>query len=103
LDNPGPGASPITPKSANEANKYTLNQRTGNQSDERPSPSPGAYLPNMDAIMPRAPSAILHVRPSDRTSDVTPGPSDCQISQDLGGLKPTLHIRSGNPASYQTP
>jgi hypothetical protein len=52
FDNPGPGAYTMTPKFANEANKYTLHQRIGNQSDETPSPSPGpgAYLPNMDAI-----------------------------------------------------
>jgi hypothetical protein len=79
LNNPGPGAYSMTAKFAHEANKYTLHQRTGNQSDEISSPYPGAYLPNMDAIKPRARSAALHARPSERTSDVTPSRPDYQI------------------------
>jgi hypothetical protein len=87
-NNPGSGADDIAQKFANEANQLSLHQRTGNQSDETQSPDPSAYLPNVGAISSRALSATLHVRPSDRTSDVTPCPSDYHFSQDLGGLKP---------------
>jgi hypothetical protein len=76
LDNPGPGAYTITPKFANDANKYTLHGRTGQRTDETISPGPGAYLPNRDAVRPRAPSSTLHIRPELRGPEQTPGDVD---------------------------
>jgi hypothetical protein len=48
---------------------------------------------------PRAPSATLHVRPSEWTSDITPGPSDYQIpSSDLRRrtLPPSHDLRASS-------
>jgi hypothetical protein len=85
LDNPGPGAYTIAPKFANDANKYTLHQRTGTRSDETASPGPGAYAPNMDAVKPRAPSATLHIRPQNPRRDETPGYVDLGSTLTHGG------------------
>jgi hypothetical protein len=85
LDNPGPGAYTIQSKFANDANKYTLHSRTGNQTDETISPGPGAYLPNIDAIKPRAPSSTLHIRPEIKGPEQTPGYVNLGSTLNRGG------------------
>ena len=103
LDNPGPGAYDIQPRFANDAQKSTLHQRTGKNDSNTISPGPAAYLPNMDAVKKRAPSATMHVRPRDSQLEVTPGPSDYAISRNLGGPSSTLHTKPKDSQTYVTP
>ena len=91
-DTPGPGAYNISAKFANDAPKASMHGRTkdmfqyGSQS-----PGPGAYKPDFSATMPRAPSASMHIRPKDRTSDTTPGYRD--LGSTLTGPKFTIGRR----------
>jgi hypothetical protein len=45
----------------------------------------------------------MHIRPQDRSIDITPGPPDYSISRDLGGQKSTFHVRPQEGTSYVTP
>ena len=101
-DNPGPGAYNIQPKFANDAQKSTLHGRTGVE-HTNDSPGPAAYLPNLDATKKRAPAVAMHMRPQDRAVDVTPGPSDYEISRDLGGTKASFHSKPKESAIENTP
>ena len=101
-DNPGPGAYNIQSKFANDAQKSTLHGRTGTDR-VNDSPGPAAYTPNIDATKKKAPSVSMHVRPQDRATDVTPGPSDYAISRDLGGTKVAFHSRPKDSVADNTP
>jgi hypothetical protein len=90
-DNPGPGAYNIEPKFANEANKYTLHQRTNQGDPDNCSPGPAAYTPDINAQKPRAPSASMHIRPEDKGPDETPGYFD--LGSTLGGPYWTIKRR----------
>jgi hypothetical protein len=103
-DNPGPGAYDIGSHFANDAVKYTLHQRTNDlTTDQISSPGPAAYTPDYLATKRSATSATLHVRPSDRSLDVTPGPSDYVIDRGLGGVQPTMHQRIDTRQTSDTP
>jgi hypothetical protein len=86
LENPGPCAYNITPKFVNEANRYILHQRTRTRSDETPSPGPGVYAPNMDAVKRRVPSATVHIRPQNPQKEGAPGYVNCPSTSRHGGI-----------------
>ena len=92
-DNPGPGSYSISPRFANDANKFTLHQRTGTTSRDI-SPGPAAYTPDFKKVRRSSPAPTLHIRPESKAPIVTPGPSDYKISRDLGGQASAMHIRS---------
>ncbi|KAH0795123.1 SHIPPO repeat domain-containing protein [Histomonas meleagridis] len=103
LDNPGPGAYNIQPKFANDANKFTMHSRTNTGEVDSCSPGPGAYMPNIDAVKKRAPSASMHIRPKDQDISVTPGPSDYVVSRDLGGKSSTIGCKTKDRDISVTP
>jgi hypothetical protein len=103
LDNPSPAAYNITPAFANDAHKFTLHQRTGGQNDQSVSPGPGQYQPNIDAMLPKAPAPTMHIRPQNRTVEITPGPGQYPVARGLGGTKSTFHIRPQVATSSSTP
>ena len=75
-----------------KAPKSTLHGRTDDQfKTGSQSPGPGAYMPDYNATMPRAPSASMHIRPKDRTNDTTPGYTD--LGSTLTGPKFTIGRR----------
>jgi hypothetical protein len=84
LDNPGPGTYDYSPRFATDSQKYTLKSRVGVPA-ERVSPGPAAYSPDYTKTKGTAPSATLHIRPSDRQPDQTPGYVDPPST--LGGPK----------------
>ena len=92
IDNPGPGAYNYTPRFANDANKYTFHQRTAVSARDF-SPGPAAYAPDYKKVKKSTPQATMHIRPEGRAIAVTPGPSDYEVSRDLGGQQSTMHIR----------
>ena len=100
--NPGPGAYNISPRFANDANKWTLKSRTGISTTDI-SPGPAAYSPDFTKVKKSAPAASMHIRPEKKASDVTPGPSDYQISRDLAGQRSTMHIRHREFRAENTP
>ncbi|KAH0803804.1 uncharacterized protein GO595_002634 [Histomonas meleagridis] len=50
-----------------------MHSRTNTGEVDSCSPGPGAYMPNIDAVKKRAPSASMHIRPKDKGSEETPG------------------------------
>ena len=102
-ENPGPGAYNIQPKFANDAPKATLHSRTRMFGDDSASPGPAAYKPDYSATHKRAPSATMHVRTSLAAPEVTPGPSDYNVSRELGGRKVSMHVRTSAPTFDTTP
>ncbi|OHT12043.1 hypothetical protein TRFO_18233 [Tritrichomonas foetus] len=105
VDNPGPGAYCIESSFAKDARKCTLHGRTsfGSSGADTSSPGPGAYYPDINSTKRRAPSSSLHGRPKDATCDISPGPSDYNVSRNLGGTAPTFHGRPKDLATYSTP
>lgn len=92
-DTPGPGAYTIEAKFANDAPKATLHGRTGTNDASTASPGPGAYMPNMDAVKRRAPSASMHIRTKLHQPEDTPGYYN--IGSTLQGPKFTIGRREG--------
>ena len=91
LDNPGPGAYNIEPKFANDANKFTLHQRTKAGLGDNCSPGPAAYSPNIDAVKKKAPASSMHIRPKTAGPEETPGYVD--LGSTLQGPKWTIGNR----------
>lgn len=93
LGYPGPGAYSLTPRIGNDSLKYSLRSRTGTENPDI-SPGPAAYNPDFKQVQRRTPSPSFHIRPDDPKRLQTPGPSDYQISRDMGGKKATIHSRT---------
>jgi len=69
-DNPGPGAYDVPPMFSKQSLKSTLHGRTYINNNESISPGPASYMPNIDAVKPKAPASSMHIRPKEKLNTV---------------------------------
>ena len=100
-DNPGPGTYTI--KDSNEGPHISLKGRPKTPDPGTASPGPAAYNPDYNVVQRNPGAPTMHMRPKDRSIEVTPGPSDYAISRDLGGQQSTMHIRPQEIAGESGP
>ena len=98
---PGPGA--YTPKIEGDSAKYTMQGKNYAPDSKVFSPGPAAYSPDYSKSKPSARSATIGNRINDPSIQVTPGPSDYEVSRDLGGPSATMHIRPKDSNKEVTP